>query len=89
MVAILRGEKWIHSEYGVGHNFVKEIGKKAKREGKSLLDVALEDSEFRELYNGLPPIKAEILEGELENYLGSSNTRAQQNLKYVKRVIKE
>ncbi len=89
MVAILRGEKWVHPEYGVGHNFVKEMGKKSKREGRSLLDVALEDPEFKRLYGGLPAIKAEILEGELENYLGSSNIRARQNLKYVKSVIKK
>lgn len=87
MVAILRGEKWVHPEYGVGHNFVKEIGRKAKREGRPLLEVALEDSEFRKVYYGLPDIKRLILEGDLENYLGSSSTKAQQNLKYVKSVI--
>lgn len=89
MVAILRGEKWVHPEYGVGHDFVKEIGKRAKREGKPLLDVALEDSEFRTLYEGLPENKSTILRGKLENYIGSSRTRAQRNLKYVKSVIKE
>ena len=87
MVAILRGEKWVHPKYGVGHDFVKEIGKRAKKEGRPLLEVALEDSEFKALYNGLPETKASILGGKLENYLGSSATRAQQNLKYVKSVI--
>ncbi len=89
MVAILRGGKWVHPEYGVGHDFVKEIGKRAKREDRPLLEVALEDSEFRILYNGLPEHKREILGGKLENYIGSSITRAQQNLKYVKSIIEE
>ena len=90
MTAILRGEKWIHSEYGVGHDFVKEMGKRAKREGRPLLKECFEDSEFRMLYSRqLTENKRAILEGELENYVGSSRTRAQQNLKYVKSVIKE
>ena len=88
MVAILRGEKWVHPEYGVGHDFVKEMGKRAKREGRPLLDVSLEDSEFRTLYEGLPESKSAILRGKLENYMGSSDIRAQQNLKYVKSIIK-
>lgn len=88
MVAILRGEKWAHPEYGVGHDFVKEMGKRAKREGRLLLDVALEDSEFKVLYGGLSENKRAILGGKLENYLGSSSTRAQQNLKYVREVIR-
>ncbi len=87
MVAILRGERWIHSEYGVGHDFVKKIGQEAKREGRPLLKVALEDSEFAILYDKLPYNKKQILDGELENYLGSSRERAQLNLKYVRSVI--
>ncbi|MCK5449235.1 hypothetical protein KAI32_00035 [Candidatus Pacearchaeota archaeon] len=88
MVAILRGEKWVHPEYGVGHDFVKEMGKRAKKERRPLLEVALEDSEFRTLYDGLSENKSAILGGKLENYLGSSSNRAQQNLKYVRSVIK-
>lgn len=88
MTAILRGEKWVHSKYGVGHDFVKEISKRAKKEGKHLSHVALEDSEFRTLYNILPGNKGTILWGQLENYLGSSKTRAQLNLKYARSVIK-
>jgi len=87
MVAILRGEKWIHLEHGVGHAFVKEIGKRAKRDGRFLLSVALDDSDFRELYGGLSEIKRAILDGELENYLGSSKDRQQLNLEYVREVI--
>ncbi len=88
MVSILRGEAWIHSKYGIGHDFVKEMGKKAKREGRNLLEVSLEDSEFRNLYDGLPDNKREILEGKLENYMGSSRERAEQkNIAYVRGVI--
>jgi len=74
---------------GIGHDFVKEMGKKAKREGRNLLEVSLEDSEFRNLYDGLPDNKREILEGKLENYMGSSKERAEQkNIAYVKGVIR-
>lgn len=89
MVAILRGEAWIHSEYGLGHDFVKEMGKRAKRERRNLLEVSLEDSEFRDLYDRLPDNKKEILGGILEKYLGSSKERAEQkNIAYVRRVIR-
>ncbi len=89
MVTILKGEGWVHSKYGVGHDFVKEIGKRAKKERRPLLDIALEDSEFKTLYDNLSENKAEILLGKLEKYLGSSITRTQQNLKYVKSMIKK
>ncbi len=89
MTAILRGEKWVHSKYGMGHDFVKEMGKRTKREERPLLEISLEDSEFRILYDELPENKRAILEGQLENYLGSSRARAQQNLKYVESVIKK
>ncbi len=87
MVAILRGAGWNHSKYGVGHNFVKEIGKKAKREDRSLLDVALEDEEFRTLFDDLSQNKKDILRGELEKYLGSSLIRAKNNISYALSVI--
>ncbi len=89
MTAILRGEKWVHSKYGIGHDFVKEMGKRAKREARPLLEVSLEDSEFRMLYGGLAENKREILEGKLENYIGSSRTKAQLNLEYARSVIEE
>jgi len=87
MVAILRGEKWVHPVYGVGHDFVKEMGKRVKKEGRSLLDISLEDSEFKTLYEDLPENKREILNGKLENYLGSSDIRAKENIKYARSVI--
>ena len=86
MVSILRGEKWIHSKYGVGHDFVKEIGKRAKKEDKSLLVVALEDSEFREVYDSLSEKKKSILSGKLEYYVGSAFERAKKNIEYVRSI---
>jgi len=87
MVAILRGEKWIHSEYGVGHDFVKIMGRKSKKEGRKLLEVSLEDSEFRILYDSLQKNKRDILNGKLENYLGSTKERIQYNIAYARGII--
>jgi adenylosuccinate lyase len=86
MVAILRGEKWIHPEYGVGHDFVKMIGRKAKSTGKKLMAVALADESFRDLYNSLPESKQKILNGELELYIGSSLEKADINIQYARQV---
>ena len=87
MVAILRGEQWIHPTYGVGHNFVKEMGRKAKKEKRGLLEVALEDDKFEKLFDSLSLDRKAILEGTLENYVGSVLERAQKNLKYARYVI--
>jgi adenylosuccinate lyase len=88
MVSILRGEKWVHSKYGVGHDFVKEIGKKVKKEGKKLLDVALEDSEFKALYERLAQNKKDILNGQMEKYIGSSIERAKENMFYAMNIVR-
>ncbi len=87
MVAILRGEGWMHSGHGTGHNFVREMGIKAKKEGRRLLDVALEDTEFKSLYNFLPDSKRQILGGRLGLYLGSAKERTQHNIGYAMEVI--
>jgi len=88
MVAILRGNKWVHSKYGVGHDFVKEIGKKAKKEGRSLIDIALEDEEFIKLHSEkLSDDEVAILNGELELYIGHSLERARENIKYARNFI--
>ncbi len=89
MVAILRGEKWVHPKYGVGHDFVKEMGRRAKKQGKRLLDVSLEDSEFRSLYGSLPEKRRDILNGQMENYLGSARERLEHNIAYARGVIGE
>ncbi|MDR0649852.1 MAG: hypothetical protein LBG59_00125 [Candidatus Peribacteria bacterium] len=63
MVAILRGESgWVHPLYGVGHDFVKEMAKKAQSEKRKLIDVCMEDSEFQKLFNTLPSNRQAILQ---------------------------
>ncbi|MBW2966410.1 hypothetical protein KY342_04880, partial [Candidatus Woesearchaeota archaeon] len=83
MVAILRGAQWVHSKYGVGHDFVKEMGKKAQKQGIRLLDAALEDDEFRNLYDILPKDKQDILNGKLEKYVGAAKEKAGLNIAYA------
>ena len=83
MVAILRGEGWVHQRYGDGHNFVKEMGKRAKSAGRNLLEVSLEDPEFKEVYNSLPENKREVLSGNLEKYLGSATERTRINIDFA------
>jgi adenylosuccinate lyase len=87
MVAILRGEGWVHPHYGVGHDFVKEMGKKAKKTGKPLLSVAQGDIFFAKLYANLPENKQDILHGHLEKYIGFSIEIAEMNIDYARRVV--
>ncbi len=87
MVAILRGEAWVHYAYGVGHDFVKHVGKKAQKEGRMLLEVAMEDQQFHELYDRLPDHKQRILRGELELYLGHSKELAAKNILFARNVM--
>ncbi len=86
MVAILRGEGWIHPSYGEGHNFVKHIAREAKQNGLSLMDVALRDESFRTLYNSLPEKKRKILEGNMGYYVGFSKDRARGNIKFARQI---
>ena len=64
-------------------------GKLAKdlEEGRKLLEVSLEDSEFRILYDSLQKNKRDILNGKLENYLGSTKERIQYNIAYARGII--
>ncbi|MBR9704250.1 hypothetical protein GOV12_02470 [Candidatus Pacearchaeota archaeon] len=87
MVAILRGTGYIHPEYGVGHDFVKVIGKTAKTNGRKLIDVAMDDTHFREFYPSLLESQRNILQGNLEGYLGSAWKRAKANRTYARSVI--
>lgn len=80
MVAILRGEGWSHSQHGVGHDFVKVMAREAQKNGKKLIDQCLGDSEFERVYRFLHPNKQEILNGQVELYLGHSLVRARDNL---------
>ena len=84
MVAILRGEGYVHPTSGEGHEFVKVVSRNAKKGGKSLLDEALTDIHFREVYDRLPEQKQRILRGELELYLGHSLERARQNIAFAR-----
>ncbi len=88
MVAILRGQQWIHPEYGVGHNFVKKMGILSQKSGRPLLEVSLEDSYFRDLFaDTLSEDHRDILRGKLEKYTGSSVERANRNITYAKSVV--
>jgi adenylosuccinate lyase len=87
MTAILRGEKWVHPKYGVGHEFVKEMGRRVIKEKRPLIEVSLEDPDFRKVYDGLTPLKKDILGGKLEFYIGSAHERAKENVKYAHQVI--
>lgn len=88
MVTILRGEGWVHSKYGVGHNFVREMGGIAKQKGRNLLSVCSEDKEFLKIYMKLSEKKQNILNGQMEEYIGSSKERAKLNRKYCFEIIK-
>jgi len=86
MVSILRGERWVHSQYGEGHTFVKEMSKMAKKGGSPLLSFAYEDEEFKKIYDNLPENKRRILQGELELYTGAAKEKAQINIEYARSI---
>lgn len=87
MVAILRGEQWVHCCYGVGHDFVKEMVKIAKKEDEALIRVCLRDPEFAELYDTLSDDKRDILNGKLELYVGKALDLAVSNLEFARDII--
>ncbi len=86
MVTILRGEGWVHSQYGEGHYFVKKASQTAKKERIPLLEIALRDAEFHAVYDRLPLHKKDILSGKLELYVGDSKERAKRNLEYARSI---
>ena len=88
MTTILRGERWVHLTYGVGHDFVKKMAIKAQKEKRKLIDVCMEDQEFRTLYETrLDNIRKSILNGELEKYTGSAKERTNTNMEYARETI--
>ena len=87
MTAILRGEGWVHSTLGVGHDFVKVMARKAITTGKGLLEVCNQDTEFLAIYERLPLLNQEILQGKLEHYVGSARQRAQMNISYARSFL--
>jgi adenylosuccinate lyase len=87
MTAILRAKGFLHSEYGEGHNFVKEMAKRAKTQKKGLVNVCLRDDEFREFFGALPKRESEILLGDIEKYIGPAYKKARNNRAYSRGVI--
>jgi len=87
LVAILRWGQWIHSKYWVWHNFVKEMAKKARIEWKNLIEVCLEDKEFKIFFDNLEEEKKEILTWKIEKYIWSSLQDAKNNCEYAKSII--
>jgi len=88
MVAITRGYGWSHSTYGVGHSFVAEMGKKARQTSSRLIDVAIEDPEFNDLFtNSMTDNQRSILNGNAELYTGFALERAEINRDYASDVI--
>lgn len=88
MVAIMRGDGYVHPQYGVGHSTVKAFSKRAKEEGKPLLEVALQDQHFSQYFSRLSELKRNILQGQLELYVGSSAQRTAINKDYARTVAR-
>ena len=89
LVAITRKYGWIHPEYGVGHEAVKELAKKAKAERMTLLNAIAMDTPFWNFYQGLPEKEKRILQGELELYTGSAQEDAKNNFGYAMGVAQK
>jgi len=87
MVTILKGENFIHPEYGLPHDFVKKMAQKSKGENKKLMDVCFEDDIFTKKFNSLSEDKKRILSGEIENYIGFDKKRAKENIEYARSVM--
>ncbi|VVB74847.1 Fumarate hydratase class II [Candidatus Tiddalikarchaeum anstoanum] len=88
MTTILRGEPgWIHSIYGLGHDFVKAMSLRAKNNKTKLIDEALQDKEFAALYETLIDEKKSILNGQLKLYTGFAKEKIKSNIEYANSVI--
>lgn len=87
MVAILRGQGYIHPQYGVGHDAVKKFSQAARGNGQKLIDVARQDVHFAEFFETLDFKYKRILEGKLELYLGSAHERLNKNVEYAKAIV--
>lgn len=89
LVAITRKYGWVHPEFGVGHEAVKELSKKAKAEGMTLLGAMALDTPFWKFYEGLPDQEKRILQGELELYIGSAVKDSKKNIRYAMKVAQK
>ncbi len=87
MVAITRAHGWTHPVHGVGHDTVATYSRKAKREKRPLLDVALEDMAFSAFFKTLADGEQRILRGDLDLYLGHAKERAAMNISYARSVM--
>ncbi len=84
--AILRGAGYVHPEHGDGHTFVKIAARNARKSQRGLLEVALEDEHFRRFYERVDSVKQRILSGILEDYLGHTKRRAEENFEFAMSV---
>lgn len=87
MLTILKGEGFIHPEYGLAHDFVKKMAQRSKSQHEAVVKTSMEDPYFREAYKTLPEKKEKILEGKLELYLGFAKERARENIEYAKSIL--
>lgn len=86
MTAVMRSHCYIHPNYGVSHDVVKEFAKQAKSSGRQLIHVALDDAHFRTAFCSWPEWHQQILQGELDKYLGEAKNKAKENIKYAREV---
>ena len=89
LVAITRKYGWIHPEYGVGHEAVKELAKKAKAEKINLMNAIAMDTPFWNFYQRLPENEKKIVQGKLELYTGSARADAKNNFGYARGVAQK
>ncbi|MDD5182037.1 MAG: lyase family protein [Candidatus Nanoarchaeia archaeon] len=87
MVTILKGENFIHSKYGMPHDFVKEMTKKAKKSKSGLLEISLQDEEFKKTYEMLDSKKKEMISGRIELYIGNAYEKAVKNMEYALETV--
>ena len=88
MVAILRGDGYVHPQHGIGHDAVKIFSRLAKQQQRPLLEVALEDKHFAAYFSRLNDTKVKILQGQLELYTGSAGKRTEINNQYARTIAR-
>ena len=84
MTVVTRAHGYLHPNYGVGHDVVKEFAKQARSSGRKLLEVALTDAHFKAAYDKWPEWHQRILQGELELYIGPAKQKAKSNIEYAR-----
>lgn len=81
MVTILKSHGFKTNKHANAHDFVKEISTKVKMGKGTLLELALEHEEFKELYDTkLSQKQISTLNGDYNHYLGSAKERAKINI---------